>query len=1098
MEGSAATASLNVASSGPTPGIVCVTSIVSVILCTAGLTVLRFTRPSEVQRKSQSVLGIDPVMYRFLGVFGALLLFIGEVLASVPWLVGASDDSEGKGAAMVRCTLVLACWAAERYYPGQPAVHPLHTYGCAVVWFGSTLIEWAGPRPHDSMMTGLAGQIAGCDGGYRSPFLIYAPLWLTAIVFGCGLLCCTGGADLCDSGSDGEGSGSGGVVRARQSMRRKALPIIYGFAMSMSGFVFASGVERDVIGWVVWGAALLAVAVVCAWQWLWCLDLPLVLWALLSQNIATLLRLVQGHLIFRDFRWDPETEMGPLIVWKRMGIWFYCLGFFLVVAVVVIFLNSPTEDEQAEDSAQHQAHGESCRLVSHKAPPAISARKRALVRTSLWVMFALCCVFCVLGMTQPLVKTKFETPETEWVQAEGTVVQSSTSPGPLKGNHEHVASGESYTDLIASLYDKRLPCSAMVVIFNTVIRTPMQLGSFLAVMLRPSFVPARLLQSLQQAFIVDQAPGWFVGPMVLVLIVGFINQTGPGHSLFEAGFAVGFWFFLAFSTLSVLIAWTFQAFPQVGAGAQGSSGGEEGPRPWPPAHRRVVQGSPTREFSSDTLTSTDSDSDGSGPRTTRRRRGLLSRWFTVAGLLTFLVIVGMAAYLGLTMPFLNFKYRVSDVTIKTAAPPVLELWYGIGEPSLQAFAAFTAAGVLCLWVPLVLLSIAMPPDALAGTADKLTESVRRLELFFRPWVMVELWAVAVLLIYYILTSRNKGVIEVCAAFPEHPQGLLSICVVFLASKGLMATAKSALAPQPRRPKRSAAELPGGNMLWSIAAGVMFVFVLLLLYFNGPVAPREIVDLGDFNHALSVLLPLTNEKLSEKLPQIAGDCDTFWEERIEKGEESFDGSYAQFQKSCRGKKPLGSNTKNGVTITARWVTGVNSLEITDMTVRPSVDPQTAVQHWEMTIAGQFTDLHLWLQIKWGKHELINNYMCCNGPFHFSLLASADCTSEKGFEGVELQVGHMDQIEWIQNVNTITSSHDLDLETNMEVNYGSYSAVEDALRNALTMQTGRLMVRNPDGSEMNPLEGVGSILGDIVLLNTGRHCPPVQDSLVSQDA
>ena len=89
----------------------------------------------------------------------------------------------------------------------------------------------------------------------------------------------------------------------------------------------------------------------------------------------------------------------------------------------------------------------------------------------------------------------------------------------------------------------------------------MQLGSFLAVMLRPSFVPTRLLQSLQQGFIVDQAPGWFVGPMVLMLLVGFINQTGPGHSLFEAGFAAGFWFFLAFSTLSVLIAWTFEAFP---------------------------------------------------------------------------------------------------------------------------------------------------------------------------------------------------------------------------------------------------------------------------------------------------------------------------------------------------------------------------------------------------------------------------------------------------------------------------------------------------------------------------------------------------------
>jgi len=94
-----------------------------------------------------------------------------------------------------------------------------------------------------------------------------------------------------------------------------------------------------------------------------------------------------------------------------------------------------------------------------------------------------------------------------------------------------------------------------------------------------------------------------------------------------------------------------------------------------------------------------------------------------------------------------------------------------------------------------------------------------------------------------------------------------------------------------------------------------------------------------------------------------------------------------------------------------------------------------------------------------------------------------------------MGHMDQIEWVQHVNQITSSQDLDLETHMEVNYGSFSAVEDALRNALTMQTGRLMVRNPDGSEMNPLESVGSIIGDIVLLNTGSRCPPAQGSILS---
>jgi hypothetical protein len=623
----------------------------------------------------------------------------------------------------------------------------------------------------------------------------------------------------------------------------------------------------------------------------------------------------------------------------------------------------------------------------------------------------------------------------------------------------------------------------------------MQLGAFLAVMLRPAFVPVRLLQGLQQTFIVDQAPGWFVGPMVLMLLVAFIDQTGPAHSLFEAGFDWGFWNFLAFSGLSVLIAWTFQAFPETGAFEEREGDGQH-PRT-PGRDRGVTLQALTRELSSETLGSIDSDSEGSCSENVWRMRGRLGKLVVVAGLLSLLAVVMAALCIGLTRPFLSFEYRVSDVAIKRAEPPVLELWYQLGDlcRPLQLFAAFTCAGVLLVWVPLVLLRLAEALGVWKDAGEKVAEDLRRTELFFRPWVMVELWAVAVLLIYYICTSRNKGVIEVCAAFPDNPQGLLAICVLFLASKGLMMTAKSSLSPAPPtlpRPRSRPVEPPGGGLLWNTTGGLMFVFWLLLLYFHGPLATREITQLADFNRALGVLLPLTNEKLRRKLPHSAGDCDQFWQQRVQTGQEPFEGSKAEFHKSCRGKKPLGSYRKKSVVITAEWVTGVNSLKITDMTVHPPLNPSAAKQHWDMTIAGQFTDLHLWLNVKWGKRELINNYISlaasADKPFHFSLAASANCSAGSGFQGIELGVAHIDEIQWTEHMNNLMPSHNLGgVETSVEVDYGSHSAVEDALRNALTMQTGHLIVRSPDGSETNPLESVGSVVSDVVRLNTGESCP-----------
>merc|ERR1719440_141861 len=102
-------------------------------------------------------------------------------------------------------------------------------------------------------------------------------------------------------------------------MRKKALPLIYGFCTSMSGLAFAVGAASDQLGMIFFGAVLLILAVLTAWDWLWRLELSLVMWVALTQGLATIGRTCQTHLAFRDLRWDVSgTGVGPLEIQRTL------------------------------------------------------------------------------------------------------------------------------------------------------------------------------------------------------------------------------------------------------------------------------------------------------------------------------------------------------------------------------------------------------------------------------------------------------------------------------------------------------------------------------------------------------------------------------------------------------------------------------------------------------------------------------------------------------------------------------------------------------------------------------------------------------------
>merc|ERR1712232_772636 len=99
--------------------------------------------------------------------------------------------------------------------------------------------------------------------------------------------------------------------------------------------------------------------------------------------------------------------------------------------------------------------------------------------------------------------------------------------------------------------------------------------------------------------------------------------------------------------------------------------------------------------------------------------------------------------------------------------------------------------------------------------------------------------------------------------------------------------------------------------------------------------------------------------------------------------------------------------------------------------------------------------------------LDDYMCCNNPFHFTLLASATCTIGQGFSNVQLEVTHIDPIEFKHNVTIKSTATEA---TWYSINYGSNDAVEQTLRNLMTLKEGHLMVENADGSATNALETV----------------------------
>ncbi|CAE7575107.1 unnamed protein product [Symbiodinium natans] len=456
---------------------------------------------------------------------------------------------------------------------------------CAVrldawIWFGSTVVEWAGPRPYDNMSLGLPGQIAGCDGGYRSPFLIYASVWLTGLTFGTLLLFCEEGTSLvtCIDPSDDE---AGRFVRhypaCTSAGDRREDPPAAAFqekghvsveyrrpCMLCLGGSRCLGVGRDVGNSdvaatdqlfatgtagndMVWGRVF---GERMSEDYLWRLELPLSTWAATFQGFATSLRVVQGHFVFRDFRWDPEDVHGFLVVYKFPGLQFFMTGMFTLFVSLQLYMYTSSWPEWS--TAGEQA----LRAAADSLDEGSSLQRNRVCRGSrLWQWILLpFCVFCIIvGTHIPLIQTEFTLPDIKWLHDAAAIERFASNHTPGYGHR--FADGDAYIDVINWLYDSRLPCSAFVVSYNAMILPPVQFLLLFFILLRPSFIPDDLYVSMQ-AYVMNLAPMRFTQPCIMMLIVGIANMPGPGDTLFGGFFTHGYWYFISYCIGTILLAWS--------------------------------------------------------------------------------------------------------------------------------------------------------------------------------------------------------------------------------------------------------------------------------------------------------------------------------------------------------------------------------------------------------------------------------------------------------------------------------------------------------------------------------------------------------------
>lgn len=1024
----------------------------SVLLRTSGLALLRRTRPSiseegDEDDEPEGCLD-DESGGNLLGLLGAVQLYFGLVLGQLPFILGVSTDNEGKVAALLENCLILGCWLVERFCLSDAPLPAIQSAICIVIGLACTIIDWAGPTPYDDMRLGCASQTAGCDGGFRSPFVLYVSAWITGLVFGTLLLFFEEGA-IFSCGEKRRWTTTGLPIR------QKALPVVYGLATSMSCVLFATGSTSNDMSWVTAGVLLLVISVVCTWDFLWCLDMNLATYGALFHGFATGLRAIQNHAIFRDLRWDPADAHGILVVYQYPGLQIFMFGLFLMFLSLQFYLytchwkewKNPVSDEPAGSThaydlltMPHEKHKENRRNAFEYNLQGSGSRWWQ------WILLPLCITCQIIGVHVPLIYTECVLPTLTWFHDD---------PDGYK-----VSEGESYIDVIRWLYQRKLPCSALVAAYNAMLLPPLQFLMIFLILLQPRFLPAELCRSMQN-YVMTLAPMRFTQPSIMMLVVGVaslpMENQHPDNIQYGGHFTSGYWFFLTYCITNLILAWSVQ------------------PPELPDTHEvapKKIRRDPLLQLELKKhwqMEDSEEDFDES-------LQGSKASFAVTGPLAGGVAIATTCIWLALTNPYLEFEFRIAGVVIHRVTPTVLDLWYSIGSVNrfLMCYCVATLIVFPLLW--LVLLCV------------RLASKRPGLEPMLRPYVMCHIWAASLVLIYYIVTARNKNVMEVCASFPSVPIAPVAIVFMGAGTFALIHMAK-ALRHDPPADTASNMQLPiGGKALWMGGPALTVLTIGGLLSTCGPVRPPTLRSLQDLNEQFVQLGPILNEHLYQDVSESFGDCKALWEYRVGQGEVS---AQSVWQKeTCSGTTPLFQKEVTMGTAPQRhriktmvlWAKGVNTLEVERVRVQPPLNPLVATQEWHLNASAAFADLHVFMKVFVDDKEWYSGYICCNHRFHFALQVTARCQQHKGFEALDMNLMQMDQVTLAHDAAVIHGPAWAAVTSDV----GRQEMVKQVMEDFLSLHTGQVLLQSLNQKASQARQIAGDVLSDVVRLNTGQIC------------
>jgi len=287
-------------------------------------------------------------------------------------------------------------------------------------------------------------------------------------------------------------------------------------------------------GWSYGGGFLILIAVCCALDWTTRLELSLGVWAPLSHCCSTVLRCLQGHLVFQDFRWSADDGIG-LLVGKSPGVHLYLCGATVLFGVLLLYVLTYDENEWLQsEGLQEEPERRTWRWTTRNV--------MALFMEAAGV------VAFLYGVNSPVYTYEICPPTVYLV---GSIAREF-------GTQDCIVHAMDFWGSITWFYDNRMPFSAMLVAYRSVIGPIIEF-----ILLAACHALDQVPQSFRDFLVSGARSKWATNVMVQILYVAIIRScsdyTGvQGRVQFGTGFYAQFLYVLVYGMLA-------RALPEAGA-----------------------------------------------------------------------------------------------------------------------------------------------------------------------------------------------------------------------------------------------------------------------------------------------------------------------------------------------------------------------------------------------------------------------------------------------------------------------------------------------------------------------------------------------------